>query len=188
MRHQRSDRTHLRVETLPRRDVLLLRRLRLHHQSSIINLHCSLFIVHCCFVDNHVCFVDGLVEPEFEGDIEPRAKSLRRHRRLILNWFRAKATISAGVVEGFNGRARLPTRKAFGFRTPEGIEIALFYGLGRLPEPRFIHRFRPESSKSGSQKIVKKMLAVPRAFLYPKLRGWRIAVPEFGEAHRGGLP
>jgi hypothetical protein len=29
----------------------------------------------------------------------------------------------------------------FGFRTPQGIEIALFHVLGRLPEPAFTQRF-----------------------------------------------
>ena len=61
------------------------------------------------------------------------ARSMRRHRHLILNWFRAEVTISAGVVEGFNGKTKLTTRKAIGFRTPQGIEIALLHVLGRLP-------------------------------------------------------
>ncbi|MBM4010489.1 MAG: transposase, partial [Planctomycetes bacterium] len=65
----------------------------------------------------------------------------RRHRHLILNWFRAKGTISAGVVEGLNGVVKLTTRKAFGFRTAKGIEIALFHVLGKLPEPESTHRF-----------------------------------------------
>ena len=30
--------------------------------------------------------------------------------------------------------------EAFGFRTPQGSEIALFHVLGRLPEPDFTHR------------------------------------------------
>ena len=69
------------------------------------------------------------------------AKSLRRHRHLILNWFRAIGTISSGVVEGLNGVVKLTTRKAFGFRTAKGIEIALFHVLGRLPEPASTRRF-----------------------------------------------
>ncbi|MBM4021376.1 MAG: transposase [Planctomycetes bacterium] len=64
-----------------------------------------------------------------------------RHRRLILTWFRARGTISSGVVEGFSGTAKLTTSTAFGFRTPQGIEIALFHVLGQLPEPGFTHRF-----------------------------------------------
>ena len=75
------------------------------------------------------------------GPMKKIARSLRRHRHLILNWFRARGTISSGVVEGFNGKAKLTTRKTFGFRTPQGIEIALFHVLGRLPEPVFAYRF-----------------------------------------------
>ena len=40
------------------------------------------------------------------------ARSLRKHRSLLLNWFRARGTISAGVVEGFNNKAM---RKSYGF-------------------------------------------------------------------------
>lgn len=50
--------------------------------------------------------------------IEPMkkvARMLRRHRPLILNWFRARGEISAAVVEGFNNKAKLTTRKAYGF-------------------------------------------------------------------------
>jgi hypothetical protein len=53
----------------------------------------------------------------------------------------ARGTISSGVVEGFNGKVKLTTRKAFGFRTAQGIEIALFHVLARLPEPKFTNRF-----------------------------------------------
>jgi len=69
------------------------------------------------------------------------AKMLRRHRHLILNWFRAKGLISSGTVEGLNGKAKLTTRKAYGFRSKEGIAIALFHTLGHLPEPECTHRF-----------------------------------------------
>jgi transposase len=69
------------------------------------------------------------------------AASLRAHRSLILNWFRAKGAISAGTVEGFNNKVKLTTRKAFGFRTYEAIEIALYHALGALPEPEFTHEF-----------------------------------------------
>jgi len=42
--------------------------------------------------------------------IEPMkkvAKMLRRHRPLLLNWFRAKKQFSSGIVEGFNTKAKL---------------------------------------------------------------------------------
>jgi transposase len=89
-------------------------------------------------------FLDAWCTKAMRSKLEPMkkmAKSLRRHRHLILNWFRAKGTISAGVVEGLNGKVKLTTRKAFGFRTAKCIRIALFHVLGRLPEPEFTHRF-----------------------------------------------
>ena len=76
--------------------------------------------------------------------IEPMkkvAKTLRRHRDLILNWFRAEGAISAGIVEGLNNKAKLTMRKAYGFRTTKAIEIALYHQLGDLPEPEFTHEF-----------------------------------------------
>ena len=46
------------------------------------------------------------------------AKTLRAHRALLLNWFKAKGEIALGVVEGLNGNAKLAIRKGCGsFRT-----------------------------------------------------------------------
>jgi transposase len=76
--------------------------------------------------------------------IEPMkkvARMLRSHRELLLNWFRARKEISAGMVEGFNNKAKLTTRKAYGFRTFRAIEVALYHNLGALPEPEMTHRF-----------------------------------------------
>ena len=69
------------------------------------------------------------------------ARMLRAHCPLVLNWFRAKGTLSAGIVEGFNNKAKLATKKAYGFRTYEAIEIALYHQLAALPEPEFTHKF-----------------------------------------------
>jgi len=69
------------------------------------------------------------------------AKMIRRHRELILNWFRAKKAFSSGVVEGLNGKAKVTTRNAYGFRTFKTLEIALYHSLGQLPEPESTHRF-----------------------------------------------
>jgi len=38
-----------------------------------------------------------------------------------------EAVISSGVVEEFSGKAKLTGRKAYGLRTPQGLEIALFH-------------------------------------------------------------
>ena len=69
------------------------------------------------------------------------ARMLRRHRPLLLNWFRARGEISAAIVEGFNNKAKLTTRKAYGFRSYRCLEIALYHTLGQLPEPEATHRF-----------------------------------------------
>jgi len=69
------------------------------------------------------------------------ARSLREHRDLILNWFRAQGTISAGTVEGLNNKAKLTTRRSYGFRTSEAAETALYHTLGALPEPDCTHEF-----------------------------------------------
>jgi transposase len=70
------------------------------------------------------------------------ARTLRSHRELILNWFRAKKEISAAAVEGMNANAKLALRKARGFRTYEVLETALYHEMGHLPEPACgTHRF-----------------------------------------------
>jgi len=69
------------------------------------------------------------------------ARMLRQHRALLVNWFRAKGQLSNGVVEGFNNKAKLTTRKAYGFRTYHAAEIALYQALGGLPVPDTTHKF-----------------------------------------------
>ena len=69
------------------------------------------------------------------------ARMLRAHEPWILNWFRAKGEISNGAVEGLNNKIRVVTRRSYGFRTYDAMEIALYHGLGRLPEPESTHRF-----------------------------------------------
>ncbi|HZL67377.1 MAG TPA: ISL3 family transposase [Candidatus Limnocylindrales bacterium] len=69
------------------------------------------------------------------------ARMLRAHEALLLNWFRAKGEISTGVVEGLNNKIRVVTRRSYGFRTYEAMEIALYHTLGRLPEPESTHKF-----------------------------------------------
>jgi transposase len=69
------------------------------------------------------------------------AKMLRVHRTLLLNWFRAKGQISAAAVEGFNGKAKLVMKRAYGFRSYGALEVALYHTLGDLPEPISTHRF-----------------------------------------------
>jgi transposase len=70
------------------------------------------------------------------------ARTLREHQRELLNWFAARGLFAHGATEGFNNKARITTRKAYGFRSYEHAEIALYHALGQLPEPPWLtHRF-----------------------------------------------
>src|SRR5690606_37132346 len=70
------------------------------------------------------------------------ARTLRAHEPELLNWFRARGQFAAGATEGFNNKARITTRKAYGFRTYEHAEIALYHSLGNLPESEWLtHKF-----------------------------------------------
>jgi transposase len=95
-------------------------------------------------VDWAGAFLDEWCVQVMRSKIEPMkkvARMLRRHRSLILNWVRARGQISAGVVEGLNAKAKLTTRRAYGFRSYRYLEIALYHTLGHLPEPVFTHEF-----------------------------------------------
>jgi transposase len=99
---------------------------------------------HYRSVDWAGAFLDEWCVQVMRSRIEPMKKvvrMLRRHRPLLLNWFRAHGEISAAVVEGFNNKAKLTTRKAYGFRSYRCVEIALYHTLGQLPEPEATHRF-----------------------------------------------
>jgi transposase len=69
------------------------------------------------------------------------ARSLRHHRELILNYFRAGKLISSGVVEGLNNKAKVTLRKSYGFRTYRMLQLALYHSLRKLPEPESTHDF-----------------------------------------------
>jgi len=89
-------------------------------------------------------FLDKWCTRTMRSKIEPMkkvARMLKRHRPLLLNWFRAKKQFSSGIVEGFNTKAKLTTRKAYGFRTYRAAEIALYHALGALPVPETTHEF-----------------------------------------------
>lgn len=89
-------------------------------------------------------FLDEWCARTMRSKIEPMKKvvrTLRTHKDLILNWFRADGQISAGTVEGFNNKAKLAIRKAYGFRTYQSLELALYHQLGELPTPKHTHQF-----------------------------------------------
>ena len=89
-------------------------------------------------------FIDRWSTQVMRSKIEPmkvQAKSIRKHKDLILNYFRAKKAFSSGVVEGLNNKIKLTMRKSYGFREYKSIEMALYHSLGKLPEPPITHRF-----------------------------------------------
>lgn len=89
-------------------------------------------------------FLDHWCTRVMRSKIDPMkkvARTIRNHKPLILNWFKAKKAFSSGVVEGLNNKAKVTTRNSYGFRTYRGAEIALYHALGSLPTPPMTHRF-----------------------------------------------
>src|SRR5271168_582152 len=89
-------------------------------------------------------FLDEWCRQTIRSRIEPMkkiARSLRQHRELILNYFRAHKLLSSGVVEGLKNKAKVTMRKSYGFRTFRALELALYHSLGKLPEPDSTHDF-----------------------------------------------
>jgi transposase len=89
-------------------------------------------------------FLDQWCTRAMRSRIDPMkkvARMLRNKRELVLNWFVAEGRLSSGIVEGFNNKLKLITRKSYGFRTQKAYETALYHNLGALPEPEFTHRF-----------------------------------------------
>jgi transposase len=89
-------------------------------------------------------FLDQWCRQTMRSRIEPMkkfARTVRAHRELILNYFRARKAFSSGVIEGLNNKAKVTMRKAYGFRTFRAVELALYHVLGKLPEPKLTHNF-----------------------------------------------
>ena len=89
-------------------------------------------------------FLDFWCTQAMRSRIEPMkkiARTLRAHRALLLNYFRARKEFSSGVVEGLNNKAKVTMRKSYGFRTFRILELALYHSLGKLPEPELTHEF-----------------------------------------------
>jgi transposase len=89
-------------------------------------------------------FLDRWCTRVMRSKIEPLkkvAKTIRSHKPLILNWFKAKKAFSSGIVEALNNNVKLVTKKAYGFKSFEYVEIALYHQIGRLPRPPTTHRF-----------------------------------------------
>ena len=89
-------------------------------------------------------FLDAWCKRTMRSKIEPMKKialSLRAHRELILNWFKAKKQFSSGAVEGLNNKIKTTIKKSYGFRSVEVLKIALYHTIGQLPLPPTTHEF-----------------------------------------------
>lgn len=89
-------------------------------------------------------FLDQWCAEVMRSRIEPLKKfagTVRNHRELLLNYFRARKQFSSGVIEGLNNKAKVTMRKSYGFRTFKATELALYHVLGKLPEPPLAHSF-----------------------------------------------
>ena len=89
-------------------------------------------------------FLDFWCHQVMRSRIEPMkkfARTLREHRELLLNYFKARKEFSSGVVEGLNNKAKVVMRRSYGFRTFRVLELALYHSLAKLPEPTLAHTF-----------------------------------------------
>jgi transposase len=89
-------------------------------------------------------FLDAWCRSAMRSRLEPIkkvARSLRQHRELILNWFRAKKQYNNGIVEGLNLTVKLRFRQAYGYRRFDTVKSSLYNQLGHLPQPPITHRF-----------------------------------------------
>ena len=89
-------------------------------------------------------FLDAWITRTLRSRLAPMRKvahTLRVHEALILNWFAWKKAFSSAAVEGLNNKARVVTRRSYGFRVFSVLQVALYHTLGDLPEPELTHRF-----------------------------------------------
>jgi len=75
------------------------------------------------------------------GPMRKFAETLQRHEPMLLNWIQARDEIMTGAVEGLNNKCRVVTRRAYGYRSFDVLEVMLYHTLGKLPMPELTHRF-----------------------------------------------
>lgn len=86
----------------------------------------------------------GWVETVKASGLKPMVKvatMLANHHELLLNYFRAKRKYNNAVTEGLNHKARVSLAKAYGHRSFDVLQTALYHSLADLPEPPLAHRF-----------------------------------------------
>ena len=80
------------------------------------------------------------------GKHKPCASGFNRWRRVrrcgghtassSSNWLRAQGPIVLGLVEGFKNKAKVFSKRSYGFRTHNGLKIALYHAVGDPQAPK----------------------------------------------------
>jgi hypothetical protein len=135
-------------------------------------------------------FLDDWCQQAMRSRIEPIkkvAKTLRGHRALILNYFRAKKQLSSGVVEGLNNKAKVTIRKSaprclvwvaeFGLASHERDDRLLV--VDAAPVDLWATRLR-------CPQIHRRDLA--SAFRQPEWSHWSAPLPDRSESDGGRSP
>jgi transposase len=76
------------------------------------------------------------------------ARMLRSHEALLMNWFHARGELPSAAVEGLNNKVRVVTRRSYGFRTYNGIEVRYITRLDDYPNRRLPTDFADEAKES----------------------------------------
>ena len=98
-------------------------------------------------------FLDEWCRQVMRSRIEPMkkiARSMRQHRELILNYFRAKKMLSSGVVEGLNNKAKVVSdfsrpRTRFVYFGPRILLTSRSFSAGSHEQSGFLER--PSTSR-----------------------------------------
>jgi len=64
---------------------------------------------------------------------------IKRHQDNILSYF--KLPIDNGAVEGLNNKAKVVSRRAYGFKSAKNYILNLYLCLADLPKPKLLHTF-----------------------------------------------
>jgi transposase len=89
-------------------------------------------------------FLDAWCGRVLRSRLEPLkkvARTLRRHRQLLLNYFEAKKEFTNSIVEGLNNKLKTTLKRSYGFRTDLARKVALYHTLAQLPLPPLTHSF-----------------------------------------------
>ena len=108
-------------------------------RSAPVRLSGELLSYACNFrASGRAALLDAWCKLAMRSRIEPVkwfARTVRSHRELLPNYFKAKKQFSSGIIEGLNNKAKVTLRKAYDYRTFRIAELSPCHVLGRLPEP-----------------------------------------------------